>query len=134
MNISFMKEKWNKYVIYILLGVLLLIICIPTGPMTEQSVVASSNQENESLEYRLKRVLSVMEGVGEVEVMITTEGEEVSLFATETKTEKVSGVLVVAEGAGNATVEMRISEAIKALFSVDSHKISIVKMSSEEDD
>ena len=41
---------------------------------------------------------------------------------------------MVAEGAGIPTVNAKISEAVKALFSVDAHKISIVKMRSQEGD
>ena len=40
----------------------------------------------------------------------------------------VEGVLVVAEGAGNVSVKKQIQEAIEALFGLDAHKISIMKM------
>lgn len=41
---------------------------------------------------------------------------------------KVQGVLVVAQGAGNVTVKKQISETIQALFGLEAHKISIMKM------
>lgn len=41
---------------------------------------------------------------------------------------KVQGVLVVAQGAGNETVKKQISETIQALFGLEAHKISIMKM------
>ena len=40
----------------------------------------------------------------------------------------VKGVLVVAEGAGNSGVKKQIQETIEALFGLDAHKISIMKM------
>ena len=40
----------------------------------------------------------------------------------------IKGVLVVAEGGGNMTVKKQIQETIEALFGLDSHKISIMKM------
>ena len=40
----------------------------------------------------------------------------------------VKGVLVVAEGAGNLQVKEKIETTIQALFGLDSHKISIMKM------
>ena len=43
-------------------------------------------------------------------------------------TPTVEGVLVVAEGAGNVSVKKQIQEAIEALFGLDAHKISIMKM------
>ena len=132
MNISFIKEKGSKYIVFILVGLLILVMCIPTGASTNALVKEEDTASIGELESQLERVLSAMEGVGAVKVMITTEGEVDSVFAEANQGEKVSGVVVVAEGAGNATVNARISEAVKALFSIDVHKISIVKMRSQE--
>ena len=132
MNISFLKEKGNKYLIFILVGILVLVICIPTESAKEITSQEISRVEDGELERQLKKVLSSMEGVGEVEVMITTETTGSSLFETQKTGEKVQGVVVVAQGAGNASVDARISDAVKALFSVEAHKISIVKMRSQE--
>ncbi len=132
MNISFLKEKGNKYVVFILVGLLILVLCIPTGTGTKQLVSEESEVTSGDLEAQLERVLSAMEGVGEVKVMITTEDTK-DVFGTKSSTAKVCGVVVVAEGAGSATVNARISEAVKALFSIDVHKISIVKMRPQEE-
>lgn len=110
-----------------------MILCIPTDTTKETGYERESYEEGE-LEVQLKKVLSAMEGVGEVEVMITTELTDGSLFESQNTRSKVQGVVVVAQGAGNASVDKRISDAVKALFSVDAHKISIVKMRSQEDD
>ena len=40
----------------------------------------------------------------------------------------VKGILVVAEGAGNPAVKKQIQETMEALFGLDAHKISIMKM------
>ncbi len=40
----------------------------------------------------------------------------------------VQGILVVAEGGSNMTVKKQIQETIEALFGLDAHKISIMKM------
>ena len=136
MNISFLKEKGNKYLVYILVGVLILVVLLPTDSASnkEKEMVTQENVTDGELEGQLKRVLSAMEGVGEVEVMITTQSNQASLFSSENDSRSVCGVVVVAEGAGVPTVNARISEAVKALFSVDAHKISIVKMRSQEGD
>ena len=133
MNISFWKEKGNKYIIFILVGLLILVMCIPTGTKTTQLVQEEAEVTDGELEAKLEQVLSAMEGVGDVEVMITTEGGKESAFGAQSVGQKVCGVVVVAEGAGSATVNARISEAVKALFSIDVHKISIVKMRSQEE-
>ena len=133
MNISFLKEKGSKYIVIILLGLLILVMCIPT----EDNSLLIEQEETQTgagdLELQLEQVLSAMEGVGKVKVMITTEGDTNSMFGTGNTGQKVSGVVVVAEGAGSATINARISDAVKALFSIDVHKISIVKMRSQED-
>ena len=133
MNISFWKEKGSKYIVFILAGLLILVMCIPTGTNTGGLTQEEASVASGELEERLAQVLSAMEGVGKVKVMITTEGDTSSVFGTQTEGERVSGVVVVAEGAGNATINARISEAVKALFSIDVHKISIVKMRSQEE-
>lgn len=133
MNISFLKEKGSKYIVFILVGLLILVMCMPTVNAEIESTQNETVLSNDTLETQLERVLSAMEGVGEVKVMITTEGTNESVFGTQNTTQKVCGVVVVAEGAGNASVNARISEAVKALFSIDVHKISIVKMRSQED-
>ncbi len=127
MNFSFLKEKGNKYLVFILLGILVLVLFVPTDSTKEESYTRGEVIEDQELEARLKKVLSAMEGVGAVEVMITTQTEEGTLFGEEAS-QQVCGVVVVAEGAGNASVDTRITEAVKALFSIDVHKISIVKM------
>ena len=133
MNISFLKEKGSKYIVFVLVGLLILVMCIPTGGGTNTLEKEGETTSVGELESQLERVLSAMEGVGAVKVMITTEGEDDVGFGSTSKREKVCGVVVVAEGAGNATINARISEAVKALFSIDVHKISIVKMRSQEE-
>ena len=134
MNISFLKEKGNKYLVYILLGALVLVLLVPTGSAKEQTERVTEENVDGVLEQQLEHVLSSMEGVGRVEVMISMENSESTLFGSQNSKEKVAGVVVVAEGASSASVNARISEAVKALFSIDAHKISIVKMKSEEEE
>lgn len=43
-------------------------------------------------------------------------------------TPAIEGVLVVAQGAGNVSVKNQIRETIEALFGLEEHKISIMKM------
>lgn len=45
----------------------------------------------------------------------------------------IEGIVVVAEGGGNATVVSNISKAAMALFPVEAHKIIVVKMSDKGD-
>ena len=133
MKLSFWKEKGSKYVVVVLVGLLILILCVPSGLSVQVRENEATSVSSDELEVQLARVLSAMEGVGEVEVMISTESMMTSKFDTSAGNEKVCGVVIVAEGAGTATVNKKISDAVKALFSIDVHKISIVKMRSRED-
>ena len=114
----------------------------------------------EYLEHKLEQVLGQMEGVGKVSVMVTVadQGEDIiekdktehtstvtntdsgSMEMTtekesgeETVYEESEGVLVVAEGGDSPRIVSDISDAVKALFQVEAHRIKVVKMSSKED-
>lgn len=108
------------------------------------------------MEQRLEELLSQVEGMGRVRVMLTFEGtgekqvEKDEQFTADSSTEEtiyeenedngkipyvtaetnpqVEGVLVIAEGGGNAYIKQEIIEAAQALFGIDAHKIKIMKM------
>ena len=134
MNISFWKAKGSKYLIWILVGILILIMAIPSNTKNRQTTTSNVQGQNSSLEAKLEGVLSATEGVGNVKVMISTKESNSTLFGNENGEETVMGVVVVAQGAGNPVVDARISEVVKALFSIDVHKISIVKMTELEEE
>lgn len=46
---------------------------------------------------------------------------------------QVEGVLVVAEGGGNSLVKQNILQSVMSLFPLEAHKITIVKMSIQEE-
>lgn len=107
------------------------------------------------LELQLKTILEFVEGVGQVTVMITLEStaekiveKDINILGESQEEETVydelengntpyiiqenypviEGIVVVAEGGDQVFVIQNITEAIQALFAVDSHKIKIMKM------
>lgn len=58
----------------------------------------------------------------------TVYGEGEIPYVVQEFSPSIEGILVVAEGAGNSGVKKQIRETIEALFGLDSHKISIMKM------
>ncbi len=49
-------------------------------------------------------------------------------YVTKTILPKISGILVVAEGAGTGTVTNKISQIAQTLFDVEAHKVQVVPM------
>ena len=109
-------NKKNQWLILLLVGILLVVIAIPTKSETEEkSVVDSKNWSTSEMEQRLENILSQMQGIGEVHVMITYKQEN-----------EVEGVVVVAEGGEQGVTVQKITEVVRALFDVDSHKIKVI--------
>ena len=204
---EFLREKkWKKmkkdqWLILFLAGVLLLVVAMPAGKSSSktakqqnaQTEIAQTNgtgsgklDYEKTLETRLAQILEGMDGVGNVQVMITfqdqgesvvekdvtmrqdagtgssgqastdgtteslgmgnsgsRESSESTVFAQSDGDEtpfvnkeilpKIDGVLIVAEGGADASVRKNISEAVEALFGLDTHKIKIVKMKTKGD-
>ena len=58
----------------------------------------------------------------------TVHGEGEIPYVIQELSPTVEGVLVVAQGAGSISIKKQIQETIEALFGLDAHKISIMKM------
>lgn len=112
----------DKLLIFLLVGIFLLVICIPTGAGgnadRKNETMAEAGTETGTLEQRLQSTLEQIQGVGKVQVMITVT----------TDTNAIEGVVVVAQGAGSPQVEQDIIEAAQALFPIAAHKIKVCKM------
>lgn len=111
------------------------------------------------LKEELTDMLSGMDGVGKCRVMITLEddgqffldrdvvsgsdrreehtviydnGGE-SPYVLRRERPKVAGVMVVAQGGADPVVVSNISRAVMSLFGLEAHKITVVKMTVQED-
>lgn len=121
MEISFLKSlpKKNSWMILLLVGVLLVVIAIPTKTETKKDTLSiyDDSEPNESdMEKRLQSLLQQMQGVGEVHTMITYREDK-----------QVEGIVIIADGGGDAVVVRNITEVVRALFDVDSHKIKVIE-------
>lgn len=186
-NIHVKNLKKDQLLIVLLVGILLLVITIPTGKSkdgdTDDREKYYGNQEISSqditereyvkyLESHLEELFSQMEGVGETTVMVTLassaekvvekdvekqgeavtesdsqggerttnnssvrettvyEGEQAkegNPYVSMEITPRVEGVVVIASGGEDPHVVKNITEAVQALFGIDTHKIRIVK-------
>ena len=154
-------EKWMKKEnlgVLLLVGLLLLVIALPTRQENENTITEENTQETyqslqeqdwqTKMEERLVEVLEQVQGVGKAEVFLTCEGTQekvVEKDETETVYERdsrgnqtpyvsaeiypqVTGVLVVAQGGDDPVVIQNIQEAVQVLFQVEAHKIKVMKM------
>ncbi|MCD7728435.1 MAG: hypothetical protein LUI60_00790 [Clostridia bacterium] len=108
---DYIREK--KKLILIILLVLLLAVTVYLffGDTEEQSAVTQTETE-----AKIAAVLSVMDGVGDVEVVITeAEGA-------------VTGVVVVCEGADSILVRNNILNAVSTALNINKNLIAIYSM------
>lgn len=119
---KFLPKK-SQWLVILLVGVLLVVIAIPTNKKSDQGtfdVYDETEMSATDMEKRLENLLGQMQGVGEVHAMITYQEDEL-----------VEGIVVIAEGGGNAVVVRNITEVVQALFAVDSHKIKVIEKKSK---
>lgn len=121
MGISLLKSlpKKNTWMILLLVGVLLVVIAIPTKTESKTGkldIYSESNQNETDMEKRLENLLQQMHGVGEVHTMITYREDK-----------QVEGIVIIADGGGDAVIVRNITEVVRALFDVDSHKIKVIE-------
>lgn len=57
-----------------------------------------------------------------------TEGTDSEPYVIKRILPEIEGVLVVAQGAGNGTLNKNITEIVQALFDVEAHKVKVVPM------
>lgn len=167
----------TDFLIVFFLGILLMIVAIPTGRNTEEKKADTPAEQpveamgqgktgmdaldyKRELEKQLENLLSKMEGTGSCKVMITLSDQGRVYVDKNVKSEdgkqeqesvvyrlaegegpyvirqdypKIEGVVVVTQGGGNAKTVTQISNAVMSLFQIEPHKITVVKMSLQEE-
>ena len=98
------------------------------------TAVLSQRTEETSLEARIARTLSAMEGAGQVSVVIRTRetsgGGSTGLFSSDAAKETVPcGAVAVVEGADDPLVRMQLTQALCALLGLQASAVSVVSAS-----
>lgn len=88
-------------------------------PVTDKSTAEEENGGNRSTVERTQEESTVYQQDG--------SGGQTPYVIRETEPE-IQGVIIVAEGGGNARTVQDITEAVMALFGVEAHKIKVMKM------
>ncbi len=117
-------------VLLIVLGVALALIAPSltpqSSPETQRSPPLSVSIGSDE-ELRLGRVLSSVEGAGEVEVFLTY-AEDSGKSSTAKPSQSVKGVIVVAEGAGDVALRIRLTDAVRAALDIPVSRIEVLPM------
>ena len=154
---KFSLKKWDKqqWMILLLLGLILMVMAIPTKKISQtvsqkktgskntmagsgiyENLYGNSNAdaqvltEKAVLEQQLEQLLQQVEGIGQVKVMLMLENSEdtMTAFSAQNPSVSIQGVLIAAQGGDNSVVVRNIQEAVMALFQVEAHKIKVMKM------
>ena len=131
------RQQW---IVLILLGLLLMTVAMPVSgkkSSSQENIWETASREEEegqdgktTMERKLEKLLSQVEGVGKAEVVLMM-GEESSQAFSVSHGEIVTGAVISAQGADDFTVVQNIKEAVMALFQLEAHKIKVMKMIKE---
>ena len=145
------KIKKDKWLIILLVGLLLVVIAMPVsdiksdqtqddalakvegvGNVKVMITLASSSEKVVEKDQEMTSEVQEGESGGkntsssETAVYANGNGEETP-YVKQELSPRIEGVLVIADGGDNAIVIENITEAVQALFGVDTHKIKVMK-------
>ena len=146
------KAGTLKLLAVVICGVLLLFFSYSENADEKAAAPASSSDVTDAetkgtleeykaeREEELKQLLQRVDGVGHADVMITLKAsnEKVTLKDNTQKGESneektvlvensIEGIVIVCEGGYDSVIKREITDAVSALFSIESHKIKIMK-------
>lgn len=93
---------------------LLIAACVAALVLTRGG--SDAGAQPTELEARLERVLSAVEGAGEVRAMVSEQNGE------------IAGVVIVAAGAEDVGVRLSLMQAARALLGVELDQIEVIQM------
>lgn len=134
------ERKINKesMLVILLSGVLLFVIMLPTQNngsffMEEQETKTQeiSLTEQEEMENRLSAFLAQLDGVGNVKVLMHIEESVVATYGKSNSQNKITGVIVAAEGAVNESIRLEIVKMVMALYDLSADEVEVYPMKRE---
>ena len=115
------NEKWNKVILVVLCGILLLVIVMPQKTVqTAVGQTGSSSDTTASYEVRLRELLA------DTYVLIYA-GDRTQTYYGSGGTETITGVLItIKKEAVTGTTIADITLAVCALFDLPAHKVAVL--------
>lgn len=121
------NEKWNKVILIVLCGILLLVIAMPQKTVNS-SVGNTTSVEDTTTSYekRLRTLLEDTYGAGNVDVLIYAGTQDRTYYGATGK-ETITGVLItIKKEAVTETTVADITLAVCALFDLPAHKVAVL--------
>ena len=145
--------KYKYILLVLLIGVALMLI--PDGSKKEKTstIQSTSPAQQASLSEELAQILKNIQGAGRVQVMLTLESSEQTVYQTDKPStdrqdtviitnenreqsglvqQVISatyrGAIILCQGADSPTVRLAITDAVSKVTGLDSSQISILKM------
>lgn len=136
----FRSEKSIK-VILIAGAALIVVIALSSltgGSAESDTEIGLFNYEKQAeyeaaLEERLGNILSQIDGIGNINIMITLDSSEQNQFQKSgdepvyTKTPAIRGVIVVCDGGDNIIIREKVISAVSGAFGISTTRISVIK-------
>ena len=152
--------KKNKYMLLVLaIGMVLLLIPGKSSKEAQmQSPVTIQQEQKQEIDVTLAKILSKIDGAGEVQVFLTMSQGEETIYQTDTKTSEsqtnvqidtvlvtdadraqtglvrqinppvYQGAIVLCQGADSSTVRLAIVDAVSKVTGLGADRISVLKM------
>lgn len=122
----FSKDKKIENLIFLLILLIITLVAV-NSILNEDKVeddekdlvgaeLANAEDASTSLEKRIENILSKISGVGKVSVLLTYADEN------------LEGMVIVSEGAEDATTKTNIINAVEAVTGLGKHKIKVYPM------
>ena len=134
---SLNNSKIKKIIIIIGIAGLLLILLSSFSGLSDKKKDTTDYSVSEykvSMQDELKRILYNIEGVGDVQVMLTIENsvEGVYLENNSTKTKEIEpvirGVVIACQGGDEPLVKQRVFDAVTKALNISSAKVCVTKL------
>ena len=113
--LEFLKENKNILIVGVLIVILILAVALINVSGGDKAANSSDTLKSAE-ELKLTRIISELEGVGETEVMITSDADG------------IKGVVIVCEGAENIMVKSSILNVVSTALNIDKNNIAIYAM------
>ncbi len=135
----FRSEKSIK--IILITGAALILFLALSGISSDEKTDGSSElfdykrqaEYEAALEEKLGNILSCIEGIGNINIMITLESSEQNQFQKSnnepiyTKTPEIRGVIVVCDGGDDIIIREKVISAVSGAFGISTTHVSVIK-------